>query len=195
MFRAALGGRVIYPAPSALCENPGLKPRRVSQVPLCNENPCDTYPSYSQILNSRRWPGCSSHRKEQTDHTLGWKLCPVCVHAGTPRFAHQQALGVWGQGIWAVLLFWESKYASDLLQLRVTEDMFGLALWCSNIYKFSFFCQFVSQPSCCLNVQERPLVSTTAICKHFFFPSVLSEVKQFKYGQIPKTPDTMQWIK
>lgn len=94
---------------------------------------------------------------------------PLCVHAGTPRFAHQQALGVWGQGAWVVFLFWESKYASDLLQQRVTEDMFGLALWCSNIYKFSFFCQLVLQPSSCLSAQEGSLVSTRAIWKLFLY--------------------------
>lgn len=58
---------------------------------------------------------------------LGWGTCPVCVHAGIPRLAHQQVLGVSGQGVWVVLLFWESKYASDLLQLCVAKDMFGLA--------------------------------------------------------------------
>lgn len=96
----------MLPAPSAPCENPGLEPRRVPQLPQCNESPGNTYPSHFQALNSRRgWPGCSSHRKAQLDHTLGWGTCPISVPAGTPWLAHQQALGVSRLGVWVVLLF------------------------------------------------------------------------------------------
>lgn len=95
MFRAA------YPAP---CENPGLKPRRMSQVPLCNESPCNTYPSYSQVSNGRRWPGFSSHRKEQLDHTLGWKTCPVYMQAlhGLLISRHWESEG---RGFWLFCCF------------------------------------------------------------------------------------------
>lgn len=81
MSRATLGSRVIDPAPPAPCENPGLKPRRVSQFPQGNGSPCNAYPSHSPALSSRRgWPGCSSHPKAQLGCTLGWGTCPVCAH-------------------------------------------------------------------------------------------------------------------
>lgn len=57
--------------------------------------------------------------------------------------------------------------------------MFELAERCSSIYKFPFLCQFVSQLSCCLSVQEDPFVSTRVICKPFS-PLVLSIIYKIK---------------
>lgn len=114
----------------------------------------------------------------------GQAVLPIARNSWTTHLDGKPAPSVYMQALHGLLIrrHWECKgrefglfccfgNQNDLLQLHVTVDMFGLALWYSNIYKFSFFCQFVSQPSSFLSVQEGPLVSTRAIWKHFLLLS------------------------
>jgi len=145
MFRAASRGRVTYPAPSAPCENPGLKPRRVSQLPRCNESPGNADPSHSQALNSRRGcSGCSSHHKAQLDPTLGRGTSPVCIHGALH--------GLLVSGRWVSL-----------------GREFGL-FWCfgtQNVQVTSFSC--VSQRTYWLNgaAGSLNLLSLVSLCHNF----------------------------
>lgn len=66
------------------------------------------------------------------------------------------------------------------------------------LYGAAISINFLSFGSLCRNLHGEHSGGTTGVYQSHleaFFPSVLSIVKQFKYGQISKTSDTMQWIK
>lgn len=191
MFRAA------YSAPSAQCGNPGLKPRGTSQVPLCNERPCDTYPSSSQVLHGgRRWPGSCSHHKEQLDHTLGWKTCPsvyMPAHHGLLISRHWESEGR------ELGLF--SCFGNQNMQVTSFSSVSQRTClgW---LYGAAISINFLSFVSLCCNLHLVWVLRRDHWCPpepfgSFFciFSSILSKVKQLKYGQISKTSDTMQCIK